>query len=201
MLKRENNIMRIHGEYIINRSLDVPLKPNYKDYLNELRNDFHYICGYCGKSEMVTTKGFEIDHFVPQKVNIGMKNSYSNLVYSCFTCNRKKSSKWPTNDSNLHNNSNEGFVDPASNEYDNHLSRDKDGNIKHHTNVGKYMCEIAFKFDMRPILEIWKIMELINNKKRLAQMRYLLTRDELIHYIELDEDICKLQKIFFEKCE
>lgn len=83
--------MRIHGENEIIRSVDVNQENDYKKYVPHLREDFKHICGYCGKPEEVTTKGFEPDHFVPDRIDSSRKLDYSNLVYSCFTCNRKNS--------------------------------------------------------------------------------------------------------------
>ena len=76
-------------------------RSDYHMYLPELREDFHYMCGYCGKTEKITKNAFEIDHFIPRKYAEDRKNDYNNLVYSCYVCNRKKSSKWLSKDSNV----------------------------------------------------------------------------------------------------
>ena len=122
--------MRIHGENEISRSIDVNQENDYKKYVPHLREDFKHICGYCGKPEEVTTKGFEPDHFVPDRIDSSRKLDYSNLVYSCFTCNRKKLGKWPTENKDKPNDGEVGFVDPVLKEYDNHLGRDKEGSIE-----------------------------------------------------------------------
>ena len=193
--------MRIHGKNEISRSVDVNQENDYKKYVPQLREDFKHICGYCGKSEEVTTKGFEPDHFVPGRIDSSRKLDYSNLVYSCFTCNRKKLGKWPTEDKNKSNDGNIGFVDPALKEYDLHLGRDKEGNIEFYTKVGEYMYNIAFSFDMRPMKEIWKISQLINAKDNLFKVKDKLTPEELMKYLELDKAIDELKKILFEKKE
>ncbi|RRJ25278.1 HNH endonuclease [Lachnoanaerobaculum gingivalis] len=193
--------MRIHGKNEISRSVDVNQENDYKKYVPQLREDFKHICGYCGKSEEVTTKGFEPDHFVPGRIDSNRKLDYSNLVYSCFTCNRKKLGKWPTEDKNKSNDGNIGFVDPALKEYDLHLGRDKEGNIEFYTKVGEYMYNIAFSFDMRPMKEIWKISQLINAKDNLFKVKDKLTPEELMKYLELDKAIDELKKILFEKKE
>ena len=38
---------------------------------------------------------------------------YSNLVYSCRSCNNSKRAKWPTGDENVHNDGEQGFIDLA----------------------------------------------------------------------------------------
>lgn len=158
---REKGInVRIHGTKGITRSKDVPNKSNYIDYEQFLKKDFHNQCGYCGKHERIASKGMEIDHFIPKKIDPSKINDYSNLVYSCFTCNRKKSSKWPTNDKNIFNNGVVGFVDPASEEFSKHLGRKQDGAIEYYTELGNYMYETVFKFNIRPTKEIWKASRL-----------------------------------------
>lgn len=193
--------MRIHGENEISRSIDVSQENDYKKYVPQLREDFKHICGYCGKLEEVTTKGFEPDHFVPGRIDSSRKLDYSNLVYSCFTCNRKKSGKWPTENKYKPNDGKVGFVDPALKEYDAHLGIDKEGSIEFYTSVGEYMYKNAFRFDIRPMKEIWKISQLINAKEILFEIKDKLTSEELMKYLELDKAIEELKKILFEKKE
>lgn len=193
--------MRVHGEEKIVRSNNVPYQNNYQKYTPYLREDFKHICGYCGKHEIITKKGFEPDHFVPVSMDSTREKDYTNLVYSCFTCNRKKLGKWPTRDKcKCHNNS-EGFIDPATEEYDLHVKRNEDGTIVGVTAVGQYMCEKVFKFKLRPMGEIFRIMELIKAKERLYQIREKLTIEEYKQYVELDRNINELQMILFEKKE
>lgn len=193
--------MRIHGENQISRSVNVNQENDYKKYVPQLREDFKHICGYCGKYELVTAKGFEPDHFVPKQIDLSRKLDYSNLVYSCFTCNRKKLGKWPTANKDKPNDGKVGFVDPASKEYDMHLGRDKEGSIEFYTSVGEYMYKNVFRFDIRPMKEIWKISQLINAKENLFEIKDKLTSEELMKYLELDKAINELKKILFKKKE
>lgn len=62
-----------------------------------LRHDFKHKCAYCGVVEEfvailpeVANKYFEKDHFVPQNDNPPEVHAYSNLYYSCISCNNKK---------------------------------------------------------------------------------------------------------------
>lgn len=193
--------MRMHGEEIICRSTNVEQENDYKKYIPSLRKDFKNICGYCGKHEAVTTKGFEPDHFVPDRIDSSRKLDYTNLVYACFTCNRKKLGKWPTENKDKPNDGIIGFVDPVSNEYNQHLGRDENGKIEYYTEIGKYMYKTAFRFDKRPTLEIWKAMQLINAKNKLLKIKDKLSQEELYEYIELDNSLNELQKILFAKKE
>lgn len=69
------------------------------------------------------------------------------MVYSCKFFNNLKSNKWPTQDENNFNANEEGFVDPCSVEFDDHLKRTDDGSIIWKSNSGKWMATKAFKFD------------------------------------------------------
>ena len=193
--------MRVHDDIIIKRRGAIEDVSDYEEYRPFLREDFQRICGHCGKSETVTRKGFEIDHFVPKKIAPKRVNDYYNLVYSCFTCNRKKSSKWPTNDKNVHHNDEVGFVDPVSCDFDKHLERTEDGNIIGITNVGKYMCKEGFRFNSRPIKEIWKYMTLLKKKQIIIDKLDKLSDEDRKCYIEIDQCITELHNHLFEKKE
>lgn len=193
--------MRIHGKKELCRNDKVEKEDDYKKYVAHLRKDFKFICGYCGKPEYATTKGFEPDHFVPKRIDADRVLDYTNLVYSCFTCNRKKLGKWPTEDKNKPNNGTVGFIDPTSKDYDKHLGRDEKGNIEFYTDVGEYMYKIAFKFNLRPMEEIWKIIQLIEAKEKLKSVKDKLNQEEFLEYIELDNKINDLYGILFENKE
>ena len=192
--------MRIHGSYKISRRTSVD-KKSYNRYVEELREDFHHICGYCGKSEVVATKGFEIDHFVPRTIAVERKDEYQNLVYSCFTCNRKKGNKWPTGDPNRCNDGKVGFVDPTSEEYDQHLTRNEKGSIVPLSPLGEYLCSQAFKFNNRPTDTVWKAMKIIALKKRLQEKTDRLSQDEMQEYIFIDQELEALMNYIFAKKE
>ena len=192
--------MRIHGNLQIKRRSEIDQRP-YKKYEPELREDFCHRCGYCGKSEAVTKKGFEIDHFIPQRVAPELKDNYHNLIYSCFTCNRKKGRKWPTESTQQSHNDTEGFVDPACDEYDLHLERDESGKIISRTPVGEYMRTKAFKFDKRPTQIIWKAMHIISLKNELRSKWNQLSDEEKQQYMAIDQELESLLTYIFDKKE
>lgn len=192
--------MRVHGRYRIERRTGLDQRA-YEKYKPELSEDFHHICGYCGKSEAVTKKGFEIDHFVPQTLAEALTDSYDNLVYSCFTCNRKKSSKWPTKNVSLAHDGNVGFCDPATDEFDTHLQRDDSGKITSCSPVGEYMLKKAFRFDKRPTDVVWKAMQIIEMKKDLRSRWSALPPEDKDEYMRIDEELESLLGYIFEKKE
>lgn len=192
--------MRVHGCLKISRR-DMAEARDYKKYEEELREDFGEICGYCGKSERVTKKGFEIDHFVPQDIDPTKRNDYTNLVYSCFTCNRKKSNKWPTKDPNKPHDDRKGLVDPTSDEYDLHLKRDASGAIVPCSDLGKYMSDKVFLFHKRPTSIIWKAMEICRLKDQLAEKADQLSIEEYREYITIDVELAELLDYLFKSRE
>ncbi len=150
---------------------------------------------------MISHKGMEPDHFIPERIDPSRKCDYSNLVYSCFTCNRKKLGKWPTEDKNLFNDGNVGFADPATDEYDKHLGRTETGKFEFYTSVGKYMYEKVFKFDIRPTEIIWKASALYRLHSRLNESIDQLNVKEQGEYIRISVELDKLQKYLFEEKE
>ncbi|WEG12601.1 HNH endonuclease signature motif containing protein [Pullulanibacillus sp. KACC 23026] len=181
---------RVHGEIKIKRRKDFPVENHYSKYRESLKEDFSQLCGYCGKHMVVSRKGFEIDHFVPVSTDIDRETDYNNLVFSCFTCNRKKSKKWPTENKNLCHDGIRGFIDPTSEEFDNHLGRNSIGSIEHYTEVGKYMHQV-FKFDLRPTDIVWKCMELNKRKETLYQIKRKsnLKIQELELFMSIQEEL------------
>lgn len=188
---------RIHGEYKIVRSENVEIQKNYEKYRENLRKDFFYICGYCGKLEQVTKHGFEIDHFIPLKVDPSKETLYANLVYSCFTCNRKKSADWPTKDTNLSNNGVVGYIDPALPEFDDHLEKNENGEIISKTPVGAYMVK-KFKFNKRPMKTIHKLNLLLQKKTLLRmKMENIKESSTLEKFYDIQNEIDLLMNIIF----
>lgn len=191
-------MLRVHGEKIVKRRLSIKEYKDFHRYRPYLKEDFLGICGYCGKDSSIIKEQFEIDHFVPQDIDGSRECDYKNLVFSCKKCNRAKWNKWPTNDPNKSNDGKEGFVDPASEEYDTHMKRDKDGNIYGDTDVGIYMCK-ELNFDIRPISSVWRAMELSYKEELLAQkIKEEKSLDNLSEYYEVNELLKQILKFLFD---
>ena len=121
------------------RRSNAPQAKKYSDYKSLLREDFNQRCGYCDDHEFFSETYYEIDHFVPQKIAAEKENDYSNLVYSCRSCNNSKRAKWPTKDVNLSNNGKEGWIDPCDSNYAIQFKRISDGSICPKTDLGLWM--------------------------------------------------------------
>ena len=122
------------------RQTSVPTYKEHTKYTPLLREDFHQRCGYCGDHDFFSETYYEVDHFVPKKhlVNIS-PTEYSNLVYSCRSCNNSKRAKWPTKNENIHNNGKQGFIDPCDASYAEQFERLTDGSIHSTTVLGEWM--------------------------------------------------------------
>jgi uncharacterized protein (TIGR02646 family) len=120
---------------------EVEAKKSYKLYRKELAADFNRRCGYCdAHDDILWARGsYHIDHFAPHSKFPELKETYSNLVYSCPFCNRAKSSKWFSDSADEHNDGEKGFIDPCSTDYDKHLSRLEDGRIVPTTDLGRHL--------------------------------------------------------------
>lgn len=86
------------GEGIVKRST-VTKRKNYLLYRSELRLDFWYSCAYCSITEVEAQGiGFEIDHYCPRSYCPERTNDYTNLMWSCSSCNKDKGDYFPKND-------------------------------------------------------------------------------------------------------
>ncbi len=122
------------------RRSTVPTVKNHNEYRPLLREDFHQRCGYCGDHDFFRDTYYEIDHFVPKKYLVEISSTeYSNLVYSCRSCNNFKRAKWPTKNESIHNDGRQGFIDPCNNSYSFQFERMKDGSIQPKTQLGSWM--------------------------------------------------------------
>ena len=168
---------------------------NHREHLENLKEDFQNRCGYCNDIKLGNAE-FEIDHFVPQKpkkfettIN---STSYFNLVYACKSCNRAKRNEWPTNDENIHNLNNEGFIDPCDDEYNNQFERKYIGCISHITPLGEWMY-FALKL-YKPQHEIlWNIDQLNTMILEIKQLQ-----KELPTHFEINTRLNKVYDNFHE---
>ena len=138
---------------------------SHSDHRADLRLDFSERCGYCNALDSWKVTYYEIDHFIPQKRNkmpfltIKSNTDYSNLVYACRSCNNSKRNKWPTNDQNIPNLNNEGFVDPCDDNYNTHFERSSKGRITYSTDLGKWIHN-ALNFSKPQHEILWNLEEL-----------------------------------------
>lgn len=186
--------MRVHGDKIIRRRVGIENLGKYSDARKILAKDFKNICGYCGKDSKIMHERFHMDHFVPVSINPERKNDYYNLVWACPKCNLVKSNKWPTENKEIANNGEIGFVDPATEEYDRHVERNESGYIYGKTLLGQSICK-NLNFHIRRTDLYWKIhnlykmqekLEILFDKKKLSEQEkdfYIETNKLLKRYV------------------
>lgn len=164
------------------RRVNPPTKSDYKKYRKELREDFNERCGYCGDHDFFRQTYYEIDHFVPQdKLKTISPNEYSNLVYSCRSCNNSKRAKWPTNDEHVHNDGRIGFIDPCDPKYAEQFQRGVDGSIIPCSEIGEWMWH-ALNFGNPAHRIIWNLEEI---RDTLMQVQNESVPDDLTSDIKL----------------
>ncbi len=138
---------------------------SHGEHRADLKLDFQNRCGYCNDIDVWRFVWFEIDHFIPQKRNkkrfltIKSLTDYCNLVYACRSCNNAKRNKWPSNDQNIPNIKNQGFIDPCDDDYNKQFGRQSSGRIIPKTKLGEWMYN-ALKLYKPQYEIIWNIEQL-----------------------------------------
>lgn len=173
--------MKIRNKLPI-RNKEIKPCNNYHDYRQYLEVDFSHHCGYCGDCDKPRRNDFEIDHFIPKKIMKSIReNDYSNLVYSCRSCNNSKRAKWPTKDELVCNDGHCGWIDPCDPRYDEQFDRDESGNILPKTELGKWMYDNLKLFKSQHRL-LWSFEQ------------FDIIMDEMQKYINQSNDIDLLKK-------
>lgn len=171
--------MSVFREHTPKRRPITTVVSNHRDHRTDLRIDFKNRCGYCNDFDSYRFTYFEIDHFIPQNkdkkpfLTIKTSTDYSNLVYSCKSCNNAKSNKWPTNDQNIPIRNDEGFIDPCDDDYNNHFERTLNGRITFKTKLGEWKYNNLKLYNPQHEV-IWNIEEL---EKLITEIKDLRTSD------------------------
>lgn len=158
---------RVHGDKRIKRRTDFVKQNDIQKYTEILKEDFHNMCGYCGKDFNIIKCPYQKDHLIPEYIakkvgRLDLLTDYNNLVYSCRVCNRNKWHHWPFDDADRTHDDKVGFIDPASEEFDKHMVRDESGKIVPKTSIGKYMYNV-FNFSNR-LTEVWWKLSVISQE-------------------------------------
>lgn len=172
---------------------------HYRHYKKDLKEDFKSCCGYCGDEDSRAGgfRVFQIDHFVPIKEMINLSDTeYSNLVYSCFYCNNKKRADWPTKDENIHNDGNEGYIDPCDEDFPLQFKRNSFGGIVPLSSIGSYMHS-KLNFSLRRHAVIWNLSNLSSIIHEIIERKELGYPDDgledftniLVQYFQYNEQL------------
>jgi uncharacterized protein (TIGR02646 family) len=108
-----------------------------------LRLDFEFRCAYCliHEANYQGHESFQVDHFRPKSRFGDLDRAYSNLYYACILCNKtsRKGANWPSEDET---NAGERFVDPCSEDWEEHVEFLEDGSARPLTPAGRYSLRI-----------------------------------------------------------
>jgi len=120
---------RFRNHLPLRRYIGTP-KSSYKDYMDQLAEDFEHRCAYTDCSDRWWLDGFHIDHFAPKSPRSitdetkklafeKLENEYTNLLYVCPQVNRAKSDDWVTDSPFKLTEGDDGYLDPFTdfNEY------------------------------------------------------------------------------------
>lgn len=123
---------------------------DYHVYREEVREDCHGCCVYCGVHENhwdFRDANYELDHFKPKHfdpVDVdpkkSLRNDFYNLRWCCHICNSRarKGSKWPTPEEETLG---AGFVDVCNENWYEHYEVQKDGQLKSLSDKATYTIE------------------------------------------------------------
>ena len=187
--------MHLYRDHVPVRS-GVAHRNNYREYKASLRSDFLERCGYCDAQDEYFggVTGAHIDHFAPKKKFPALKEEYTNLVYTCGFCNRAKSDKWIGNDPTVPNNGRQGFVDPCSSDYDEHLARSRSGEIVPTSVLGEYQVD-NLNFRLMRHKFIWQAQKLDALAEKMEELRVRIERAHP-QYVELLENVVNVMALY-----
>lgn len=124
---------------IFSHRVPAPSANDYKKYRPYIREDFHECCAYCLMHEAFArgVENFELDHFKPKSKFPELRDTYTNIYYSCHPCNQSKAAIWPNPELES-----QGFrfIDVCKETFSEHFV-DEDGYWKPITNAGRYTEE------------------------------------------------------------
>ncbi|AHM60924.1 hypothetical protein D770_13350 [Flammeovirgaceae bacterium 311] len=141
---------------------------NYRAYKVHLRKDFNNKCGYthCLDHWFGGIHSFQIDHFLPQSTHPNLSKKYTNLIYCCSYVNRAKS------------NDEGNCIDPCDEDFNDHLYRDKLGNIHPKPSSDRAVnMHRKLKLYLKRYSLIWMLEQLEIKMERL-KMLFEKTGDE-----------------------
>lgn len=151
-------------KHIIERTRNIKFDRPQK-YRPYLQKDFHERCCYCNMPESLLTVPYHVEHFIPEKVFKGIKDSlktdYENLMWSCPKCNLSKGDKYQGNIDGNTKVVNELFYNPVETDYNDIFYRNELGGINSDDKKGQEMIKMLKLY--RPIHNLAWILERYEN--------------------------------------
>lgn len=147
---------------------------HFRNYAAYLQKDFQGRCCYCNMSDKLLAVSFHVDHFIPQKVFEGVKDTlktdYNNLMWACPKCNLSKGNKYKGNFPYNDEIKNELFYNPVEIDYNDIFYRNELGGIESDDPKGKEMVRLLKLY--RPVHKLAWLLE------RLESLAFQLDEKE-----------------------
>ena len=150
---------------VFSRKNPAPKESIYTKYRTDVRIDFCECCAYCLLHEILAAgkENFELDHFRPKSKFPHLETEYSNIYYSCHSCNKAKWSHWPNEAlTNL------GFryIDLCSEIHSDHFREEQDGRWTPLTKAAEYTAE-KIRLNRPHLVQIRFLLLSIAKKKKI----------------------------------
>lgn len=113
---------------------------NYRTYKKYLREEFDAACVYCRMPDSLSEmKSYAVEHYKPKSKFPELETEYSNLFYSCCSCNSYKGSFWPEE---THKKLEQFIPNPCDHVMHSHLRLRPEGMIQHHSFAGEWTIDL-----------------------------------------------------------
>ncbi|MFB9080228.1 HNH endonuclease [Flavobacterium procerum] len=148
----------------------------YQECKEDLSREAEHRCIYCciHESRFGGIRNFHVEHYKPKSKYDKLKNTYSNLFYSCSICNCFKGNDWPNDPDDVYEKP--FYPDPLIVNYSDYMMVDYEtGFVEGLRKTTKYVVEKLYL--NRP--------QLVNERKFFGLMEKMRLNYQLLENIEL----------------
>ncbi len=131
----------------------------YTSFKPWLRDEFEYRCAFCLRRELWSEDdkaAFHVEHRLPEDDHPALRLDYTNLIFSCGTCNDFKGTQLD-------------IPDPLKVPFGKHLTVKPDGSIRPRTKTGRVLVK-ALRLNRASLTEV--------RRKRLQFLALLLDKEQ-----------------------
>ena len=112
----------------------------YKTYKKYLRKEFEATCVYCRMPDRLSERNYyAVKHYKPIHKFPELEVKYSNLFYSCGTCNTSKGKFWPDEKQRA---ANIFVTNPCDHQMHKHLRILRDGIVEPSSTAGRWTTDL-----------------------------------------------------------
>ncbi len=182
---------------IINKATTPqPTIGKYSDWKYNLAIEGYNQCVYCSikDAQLGGFYNFHVEHYKPKSLFPHLKNTITNLFYSCPICNIFKSNDWHEVTGDLNN---IYYPDPSNFDYSNLFSVEPNGYLISKNNCGTYIINKLGLNRTQLVIDRNFINMIKSYKELMVDVRKV--RDQLI--IENSENSIKILKDLVAACD